>query len=125
MLSGFPDRPITRQELDRLVASDALEFVLPATPESIHVDDEGNESIHDLLVFIDGPVAAVAYDEDSDGWIVVTKESGDDPLDLVFESLLEYRDYEIEQEEAVREITEEIHGIISKLADIDMDDIEE
>lgn len=35
MLNGFPDRPLSYQELEVLSRSDAIGFVFPATPNSL------------------------------------------------------------------------------------------
>lgn len=111
MLSGLPDRPLYQQEIEAFTESDAIRFAFPATPESIGDDEEGRTRIYDVLLFLEESVAVVAYQGEGDGWTVVTKESGDDPYETAIDALIEYRGYEIEREDAMREIVREFYGV--------------
>ncbi len=46
MLKGFPERPLSYHELEVLAQSDAIGFVLPATPNSLRDDEEGEPGIY-------------------------------------------------------------------------------
>jgi hypothetical protein len=111
MLSGLPDRPLYRPEIEAFTDSDAIRFAFPATPESIEDDEEGRTRIHDVLLFLEKSVAVVAYVGEGDGWTVVANESGDEPYETAINVLIDYRGYEIEEEGAMREIVREFYGV--------------
>lgn len=111
MLSGLPDRPLYRPEINALTESDAIRFAFPATPESIEDDEEGETIVYDVLLFLEESVAVVAYQGTSEGWTVVANESGDEPYETAIDALIEYRGYEIEEEGMMREIVREFYGV--------------
>lgn len=111
MLSGLPDRPLYRQEVEALTDSDAIRFAFPATPESIEDDEEGRTRVCDVLLFVEEFVAVVAYQGEGEGWTVVTKESGEEPYETAIDALIEYRGYEIEEEGAMRDVVREFYGV--------------
>jgi hypothetical protein len=113
MLKGFPDRPLSHQELETLAQSDAIGFVFPATPNSLRDDEEGKPGIYDLLITIGDTVTAVAYEEE-DGWVVVTKIDTDTPKTEAVDDIIEYQDYEVENEEEVYEFVTELYGALSE-----------
>ena len=80
---------------------------MPATPESIRDDRDGRTRVHDLLLFLEESVAAVAYDEG--GWTAVANESGDEPYEAAIDALIEYRGYEMEAEAATRELVRKMY----------------
>ena len=114
MLKGFPERPLSYHELEVLAQSDAIGFVLPATPNSLRVDEEGEPGIYDLLITIGDRVTAVAYEERGDGWIVVSKIDIDTPKTEAVDDIVEYRDYEIEDKEKVYEFVTELYGTLDE-----------
>ena len=113
MLKGFPDRPLSYRELEKLSKSDTIGFVFPATPNSLRDDEEGKSRIYDLLITIEGTVTAVAYEED-DGWIVVSKIDTDTPKTEAVDDIVEYRDYEVKDEVKVHEFVTELYGALSE-----------
>ena len=113
MLKGFPDRPLSYQELEKLSQSETIGFVFPATPNSLRDDEEGKSRIYDLLITIGDTVTAVAYEED-DGWIVVSKIDTDTPKTEAVDDIVEYRDYEVKDEEKVHEFVTELYGALSE-----------
>lgn len=104
MLKGLPDRPLYDHELDALIESDALRFAFPPMPQSLRYDENGTRRIHDLFLFLDDRVAAVAYDEAEGGWVVVASERGDRPYDTAFDALVAFRGYLEPDEDTVREL---------------------
>jgi predicted transcriptional regulator len=124
MLSGLPDRPLYQYELDALAEGDAIHLAIPATSESIRDNEEGRQQIHDLLLFVREFVAAVAYDEEKSGWIVIAKEDSDEPYEQTFDAILEYRGYKIDREDALREVVKELYGLSDELFDVDVDALE-
>jgi hypothetical protein len=117
MLGGLPERPLYQPELEALAQGEALQLAFPATPNSIRKDDEGNTRIHDLLLFINGTVAAVAYSENECGWIVITKTDADNPQEAAVDAIIEYREYEIDDAAKVREFVTELYGAAGDLLD--------
>ena len=113
MLKGFPDRPLSYQELGVLARSDAIGFVFPATPNSLRDDEEGNPGIYDLLISTEDTVTAVVYEEE-DGWTVVSKISADTPRTEAVDDIIEYRDYNIRDEEEVHEFVTELYGTLDE-----------
>lgn len=113
MVSGLPDRPLSFSELEALVAADALGFVLPATPESLRDDEDGNSRVYDILVSTDDTVSAVVYDED-DGWIVLDKIDSDSPREEAVTSVIEYRGYDIEDEEKMLEFVNRMYEMLDE-----------
>lgn len=111
MLSGLPDRPLHKHEIDAFAESDTVRFAFPATPESIKNDEDDQTQIYDVLLFLEESVAVVAYQEEEEGWTVVANESGDEPYETAIDALIEYRGYEIEEEGAMREIVREFYGV--------------
>jgi len=111
MLDGLPDRPLFETELGAFTESEAIRFAFPATPESMDTDDDGRRRIYDLLLFLPASVAVLAYEGDGQGWTVVANESGEEPYQAAIDALIDYRDYELEEEGAVRELVEEFYGV--------------
>jgi len=116
MLKGLPDRPLSIQELEALAQSDAIGLVLPATPNSIRADADGNRRIYDLLISTGERVAAVAYDED-DGWIVVGRTAAENPREAALDYIIEYRGYEIEDRAKVLEFVTRLYETLDMVAD--------
>jgi hypothetical protein len=46
-----------------------------------------------------------------EGWTVVANESGDEPYRGAVDALIDHRDYELEEEGAVRELVEKFDGV--------------
>lgn len=116
MLSGLPDRPLSYPEVETLNQADAIGFVFPATPNSIRDDEKNMPRVYDLLITTGETVSAVVYDED-EGWIVVGKTDTDSPKEAAVNDVIEYREYDIEDEEKVLEFVSELYGAIEKVAD--------
>ncbi|WP_435079983.1 hypothetical protein, partial [Halococcus sp. AFM35] len=70
--------------------------------------------IYDLLITIGDRVIAVAYEKKGDGWIVVSKIDIDTPKTEVVDDIVEYRDYEIEEEEKVYEFVTKLYGTLDE-----------
>lgn len=115
MVRGLPNRPLSLHEMDALTDSDALRLAVPATPES-HGDEGGETRTYDLLLFLDESVAVVAYDERESEWVAVANESGDADESAI-DALLEYRNYDLEREDDVREFLKGLHGITEEELD--------
>lgn len=113
MLDGLPDRPLREAELTALVDSDAIELVFPATPNSMRDVGEEHE-YHDLLVFVGETVAGVSYDDER-GWIVAARGEGEKAYETALDGVLEYREYDLDREEALEGIVEELSGIVDVL----------
>jgi len=111
MLKGLPDRPLYDHEIDALIDSDAVRLAFPAMPQSLRYDETDTRRIHDLFLFLDNRVAAVAYDETEGGWIVVANEQGDRPYDAAFDALVEYRGYVEPDEDKVREVVKTFYDV--------------
>lgn len=116
MLKGFPDRPLSVQELEALAQSDAIGLVLPAAPNSIRADEHGHRRIYDLLISTGERVAAVAYDED-DGWIVVGRTAAENPREAALDHIIEYRGYEIDDRERVLEFVTRLYETLDMVAE--------
>lgn len=113
MLKGFPDRPLSYQELEVLSRSDAIGFVFPATPNSLRDDKEGKSAIYDLLISTGDTVTAVVYEKE-DGWTVISKISADTPRTEAVDDVIEYRNYDIQDEEKVHEFVTELYGALGE-----------
>jgi len=72
MVGGLPDRPISFSEVEALVATDPLGFVLPATAKSLRDDDDGGSRVYDILISTGDSVLAVVHDG-QEGWMVHDK----------------------------------------------------
>jgi hypothetical protein len=114
MLKGLPDRPLSHRELEILAQSNAIGFVLPATPNSLRNNEEGKPRIHDLLISTGATVTAVGYKE-TDGWVIVNKSDADRPKEKMVGDIIEYQDYDIEDEEKVREFVTDLYGAIDEV----------
>ena len=89
-------------------------MIRPNHYESIRTDEEGAQRIHDLLVFRGETVAAVAYVEDGETWLLVAKESGEDEdaYEVAYEELLQYRGYDdLDREDALKYTVSKLYGI--------------
>jgi hypothetical protein len=115
MLSGLPDRPLSYSELEALNHSDAIGFVFPATHHSIHDDEDSQTRVCDLLITTGETVTAVVYDEDQ-GWTIVGKTSSDSPKEAAVNDVIEYRGYEIEDEEKLLEFVTELYAAMDELS---------
>lgn len=127
MLDSVPSRPLTRHEVDALSESDSLQLAVPATPESIREDEDGQQRIYDVLLFLEGAVVAIAYQEADSGWIVVTRETDetDDAYEVAYDKLLAYRGYdELAREEAMEQVVKKMYGIPEDLIEADPDELE-
>jgi len=113
MVNGLPNRPLLFSELEALVAADSLGFVLPATPESLQDDEDGAPRVYDILISTDDRVSAVVY-EDEEGWTVLDTVDTDGSREEAVVSVIEYREYEIENQE---EILEFISGMYEMLGE--------
>lgn len=116
MISGLPDRPLSYSEVESLAGSEALGFVMPATPESLRDDADGTPRVFDLLISTGETVSALVYDE-SDGWIEITKTDAGTPEEAAIGDIIAYRDYDIEDEETVREFVGSLYGTADELSE--------
>ena len=107
MLESLPDRPLTGTEMTALAESDAIALVFPATPDSIETDEDGTETYRDLLLFIEDTVTSVAYDEE-EGWVIVARETEGSEYEPALEAILDYREYDVDHEEALEAIISEL-----------------
>lgn len=99
-------------------AKDELAVVFPPTPESINQDTDGTLRIHDLLVFTDEYVVAIAYLDAENGWSVIAKEdeTDDTAYERIYDALLEYRGYDnIDREDAMQQVVTKLYGIPPEL----------
>lgn len=113
MVRGLPDRPLSFSELEALVAADALGFVLPATPESLQDDEDGVPHVYDILISTNDTVSAVVYDDD-EGWVVLDKINTDSPREKAVTSVIEYRGYDIEDEEKMLEFVSGMYEMLDE-----------
>lgn len=114
MISGLPDRPVSFLEVEKLNRSDAIEAVFPATPESI-VDSERNKiHIYDLLLTAGETISAVVYTENN-GWTVIGKIDADSPKREALEEIIEFRGYDITDEEALESVVE-MYDMVEELS---------
>lgn len=114
MISSLPNRPLYEPEADALTEESPIDLVAPATPASVQEDEDGKYRIHDLLVFIDETVAALAYTDEEGGWTLVAKETdeNDDAYELVYDNLLDYRGYEeLDRKEALKRAVVKLYGL--------------
>lgn len=116
MVSGLPDRSLSYPEVESLNQSDAIGFVFPATPQSIKDDEENRPRVYDLLITTGDTVAAVIYDE-GEGWKVVGRTSPDEKKEAIVNDVIEYRGYDIEDEEKVLQFVTELYGAMDELVD--------
>lgn len=126
MISGLPDRPLYEPETDALTENSSIDLVFPATPDSIQEDEDGRPQIHDLLVFIDETVAAIAYVDEEGGWTLVAKETDEngDAYELAYDQLLEYRGYdELDREEALKQAIVKLYGISEEAIDANPEEL--
>jgi hypothetical protein len=127
MLDSVPSRPLTRHEVDALSESKSLQLAVPATPESIRDDEDGQQRIYDVLLFLEGTVVAIAYQETDRGWTVVTRETDetDDAYEVAYDELLAYRGYdELAREEAMEQVVKKMYGVPEDLIEADPDELE-
>jgi len=115
MVKGLPDRPLSYPEVESLNQSDAIGFVFPATPHSIQDDEDNKPRVYDLLITSGETVSALVYDED-EGWQIITKTSPDSPKEAAVNDVIEYRGYDIEDEEKVLEFVTELYGAMDELS---------
>jgi hypothetical protein len=115
MVKGLPDRPLSYPEVESLNQSDAIGFVFPATPHSIQDDEDNKPRVYDLLITSGETVSALVYDED-EGWKIITKTSLDSPKEAAVNDVIEYRGYDIEDEEKVLEFVTELYGVMDELS---------
>jgi hypothetical protein len=118
MVKGLPDRPLSHSEVASLNQSDSIGFVFPATPHSIRDDEDSEEDIYDLLITSGETVSAVVCDE-SDGWQIVTRTSPDNPKEAAVNDVIEYRGYDIEDEEKVLKFVTELYGALDELSQVE------
>ena len=116
MLEGLPDRPLSHPEVASLNQSDSIGFVFPATPHSIRDDEDSEGKIYDLLITSGKTVTAVVYDV-SDGWKIVTRTSPDNPKEAAVNDVIEYRGYDIEDEEKVLKFVTELYEALGGLSE--------
>ena len=116
MVKGLPNRPLTHPEVASLNQSDSIGFVFPATPLSIRDDEDSKERIYDLLITSGETVSAIVYNED-EGWKIVTRTSPDNPKEAAVNDVIEYRGYDIEDEEKVLQFVTELYRSIDELGD--------
>ncbi|WP_435183001.1 hypothetical protein [Halobellus sp. EA9] len=114
MLKGLPDRPLSHPEVASLNQSDSIGFVFPATPHSIQDDEDSEGKIYDLLITSGETVSAVVYDE-SESWKIVTRTSPDSPKEAAVNDVIEYRGYDIEDEEKVLRFVTELYEAMDEL----------
>lgn len=114
MVTGLPDRPLSYPEVESLNQSDAIGFVFPATPQSIRDDEANRLQIYDLLMTSGAAVSALVYDETA-GWTIVSKTALDSRKEAVVHDVIEYRGYDIEDEEKVLQFVTELYGAIDEL----------
>jgi len=127
MLDSLSSCPLVQHEVDALSESDSLQLAVPATPESIREDENGQQRIYDLLLFLEGTVVAIAYHEAESGWKVVTRETDetDDTYEVAYDKLLAYRGYdELAREEAMEQVIKKMYGIPEDLVETDPDELE-
>lgn len=116
MLSGLPNRPLSYPEVESLNQSDAIGFVFPATPNSIQDDEDNKPRVYDLLITSGETVSALVYDE-GEGWNIITETSPDSPKEAAVNDVIEYRGYDIEDEEKVLEFVTELYGAMDELSE--------
>jgi hypothetical protein len=116
MVKGLPDRPLSYPEVESLNQSDAIGFVFPATPHSIRDDEDNDPRVYDLLITSGETVSALVFDED-DGWKIIAKTSPDSPKEAAVNDVIEYRDYDIEDEEKVLRFVTELYGTLDDLSE--------
>lgn len=116
MLNGLPDRPLSYPEIESLNQSDAIGFVFPATPHSIHDGEANKPRVYDLLIATGETVSALVYDE-SDGWKIVSTTSPESPKEAAITDVIEYRGYDIEDEQKVLEFVTELYGVMAGLSE--------
>jgi hypothetical protein len=66
-----------------------------------------------LLIFTEDTVTAVVYEEE-DGWTVVSKISADTPRTETIDDIIEYRNYNTQDEEKVHEFVTELYGTLGE-----------
>lgn len=116
MVKGLPDRPLSYPEVESLNQSDTIGFVFPATPNSIQDGEHNKPRVYDLLITSGETVSALVYDE-NEGWNIITKTSPDSPKEAAVNDVIEYRDYDIEDEEEVLQFVTELYGAMDELND--------
>lgn len=114
MISGLADRPLSYRELESLNHADAIGFVCPATPNSIQENEENASRVQDLVITTGETVSAVVY-EGCEGWTVVGKTGPERPKDPAVSDVIEYRRYDIKDEERVHEFASELFEAIDAL----------
>lgn len=118
MVKGLPDRPLSYPEVESLNHSDAIGFVFPATPHSIQDDEANRPHVHDLLITSGETVSVLVYDEDG-GWEIITETSPDSPKEAAVNDVIEYRGYDIEDEEKVLQFVTDLYGALDDLSEED------
>jgi hypothetical protein len=74
--------------------------------------------VYDLLITSGETVSALVYDED-EGWKIVSKTSPDSPKEAAVTDVIEYRGYDIDDEEKVLEFVTELYEAMDDFADED------
>jgi hypothetical protein len=127
MLDSLPSRPLSQSEVDAFSESDAIDLTFPGSPESIRENDDGQQRVHDLLLFIGETVVAIAYDETDASWIVISKESDedDDAYEVAYDELLAYQGYEdLDREEAMKQAVMKLYGLPEDVIEGDLTQLE-
>lgn len=126
MLDSLPSRPLSQPEVDTLSESDAIDLAFPGSPESIREDDDGQQRVYDLLLFIGETVVAIAYDEANESWIFISKESDeDDAYEIAYDELLAYQGYEgLDREEAMKQAVMKLYGLPDDVIEADLEGLE-
>lgn len=114
MVGGLPDRPISFSEIEALVATDPLGFVLPATAKSLR-DDDGGSRVYDILISTGNSVSAVVYD-DQEGWMVLDKIDNGSPREEAVTHVIEHREYDIEDEEEILEFVSGMYEMLDEMS---------
>jgi hypothetical protein len=119
MLNSLPNRPISRTEADTLSTGEEVEVVFSPTPESITMDTDGEQRIHDLLVFTGERVVAIAHFEAETEWTVIADEDDTDG------ELLDHRGYEdIDREDAMQRVITKLYEIPPELIEAHAENLE-
>jgi hypothetical protein len=114
MISSLPNRPLYEPEADTLTEEGPIDLVTPGSPASVQEDEDGTQRVHDLLIFIDETVAALAYTDEENGWTLIAKETdeNDDAYELAHDQLLEYRGYDgLNRKEALKRAVVKLYGL--------------
>jgi hypothetical protein len=118
MVSGLPARPLSYPEVAELNRSDAVGFVLPATPQSIETADDNSSRIYDLLITSGEITSAVVYeDENTRGWTAIATAAADADKEELVADVIAHRDYDIDDEEKALAFVSELYGTMDELSE--------